>query len=55
MVPIANASAPGSCERGMGVKTFDWALDFHGFFMFGVVRDGFGENQSLLEEAINLG
>jgi hypothetical protein len=38
----------------MGVKTFDWALDFHGFFMFAVLRDLFGENKGLLEAAINL-
>jgi hypothetical protein len=38
----------------MGVKTFDWALDFRGFFMFGVLRDVFGKNKSFLEVAINL-
>jgi hypothetical protein len=37
-----------------GRETFDWALDFHGFSMFGVLRDVFGENKSLLEVAINL-
>lgn len=36
------------------MKTFDLALDFHGFFMFGVLRDLVLENKSLLEVAINL-